>query len=67
MTQIRDSSDDEIGPPDGLMGKLGALVQHFFSNGIVRVHCTLAILWAPNFNWEILDVMQAEKEYIMGP
>ena len=31
----------------------------------MRLHCTLSNLWAPNFNWEILDVMQAEK--YMGP
>ena len=31
-----------------------------------HVHCTLSNLWAPNFIREILDVMQAEKEY-MGP
>ena len=31
--QIRDPSNDEIGAPDDLMGKLGALDHEFFSNG----------------------------------
>ena len=43
-----------------------ALDHEFFSNGITRLHCTLSNLWAPNFNWEIVDVMQAEKEYTSG-
>ena len=43
-------------------GNLGALDHYFFSNGLIRLHCTLSNLWAgPSFNWEILDVMQAEK------
>ena len=64
--QIRDSSDDEMGRPDDLIGKLGAVDHWFFSNGLIRLHCILSNSWAPNSNWDILDVMQAEKEY-MGP
>ena len=52
------------------MWKLGALVLSkrfstapFFSNGLIRLHCTLSKLLAPNFNRENLDVMQAEKEH----
>ena len=56
----------KLGPHDDLMGKSGTLEHQFFSNGLIRFHCSLSNLWAPNFNWEILDVMQAEKEY-MGP
>ena len=53
----------KLGPHDDLMRKLGAPDHYFFSNGL-----TLSNLWAgPNFNWEILDVMQAEKDYIWGP
>ena len=60
--QIRDPSDGENGAPDDLMGKIGGPIDHeFFSNGLIRLHCALSNLWAPNFNWEILDVMQAEK------
>ena len=58
----------KLGPPNDLMGRLGALdhLHVFFSNGLIWLHFTFSNLWAPNFYWEILDVMQAEKEYI-GP
>ena len=49
----------EIGPPDDLMGKLGALDHKLFSSDLIQLHCTLSNLWAPNFEWEILDDMQA--------
>ena len=48
--------------PDDLMGIFEALDHEFFSNGLIRLYRTLSNLWARNFNWEILDVMQAEKE-----
>ena len=56
----------KFGSPDDRMVKLVALDHLFFSNGLIRLHCTLSNfnLFAPNFNWEILDVMQAENEYI---
>ena len=53
----------KLGPSDNLMGKLEALDHELFSNGLIRLHCTLLNLWA-KFNWEILDDMQAEKEYM---
>ena len=65
--QIRDPSNGEIEPPGDLMGKLGALNHLLFSNGLIRLHCTLSNLWAPNFNWEILDDMQAEKKNHEAP
>ena len=43
------------------------LDQELFSNGLIRLHCTLSNLWAPNFNWEILDDMQAEKKKHQAP
>ena len=56
-----------MGAPYGdLMGKFGALALYFFLNSLILLYCTLSNLWALNFNWEILDVMQVEKEY-MGP
>ena len=51
----------KLRPPDDLMGKFGALDHEFLSNGSIRLH-----LWASNFNWDMLDVMQPEKEN-MGP
>ena len=57
----------KLGPPDDLMGKLGAGPRpRIIFKQLIRLHCTLSNLWAPNFNWQILDDMQAEKEY-MGP
>ena len=57
--QIRDPRDDEIGSP--LMTWWGNWDPRplILSNGLIRFHCTLSNLWAPNFIWEILDVMQA--------
>ena len=55
----------KLGLPGDLMGKFEVLDHQFFSNGL-WLHCTLSNLRAPNFNIDILDVMQAEKEY-MGP
>ena len=40
----------KLGSPDDLMGKFGALDHLFFSNGLIRLFCTLSNLWAPNFN-----------------
>ena len=59
-------SDGKLGTPNELMGKLGALDHKFVSIGLIRLHCTLSNLWAPNFNWKILHFMQAETEYT-GP
>ena len=42
-------------------GNWGSRPHIFFSNGLIRSYCTLSNLRAPNFIWEILDVMQAEK------
>ena len=51
----------KLGFPDSLIEKVGALDHLFFSNGLIRLYCTLSNLREPNFNWEILNVMQAEK------
>ena len=51
----------KLGPPDDLMGKLEALDHKFFSNGLIRLHCTFSNLWAQNFDLEILGVMHAGK------
>ena len=49
--QIREPSDGENGAPDDLMGEIGGPIDHeFFSNGLIRLHCALSNLWAPNFN-----------------
>ena len=51
----------KLGPPDDLMGEIGALDHKLFSNGLIRLRCALSNSMAPDFNWEILDDMQAEK------
>ena len=61
--QIRDLSNDEIGTRDDLIGKLRTLDHIFFSNGLIRLNCALSNVWAPNFHWEMLDVMQ---EYMVA-
>ena len=53
----------KLGSPDDLMGKFGALDQ---TVSYMQLYSSLSNLWAPNFNCEILDVIQAEKEYT-GP
>ena len=46
-------------------GNWGPALNHkLFSNNLIPLHHTLSNFWAPNFNWEILDDMQAEKEYM---
>ena len=62
--QIRDPSNGKFEAlwwPDGEIG--GPIDHKLFSNSLIRLHCTLSNLWAPNFNWKILDDMQAEKIY----
>ena len=61
MGKLETLAMGKLGPPDDLMGKLRALDHKLFSNCLIRLHCTLSNLRAPNFNWEILDDMQAEK------
>ena len=66
MGKLETLAMSKLGSPDDLIGIFGTLDHEFFSNGLIRLYCTLSNLWARNFNWEILDVMQAEKEH-MGP
>ena len=62
--QIRDPSNGEVWALDDLMEILD---HELFSNDLIRFHCTLSKLWAPNFNWEILHDMQVEKKNTWGP
>ena len=63
--QIRDPSDDKIGAPwwpdEEIQGPRPQILFKRFNTASLHSN-----LWAPNFDWEILDVVQAEKEY-MGP
>ena len=63
--QIRDPSNEEIGAHCWSDGKIEGPIDHeLFSNGLMWLHYTLSNLWVPNFNWEILDDMKAEKKKI---
>ena len=64
MGKLETLAMGKLGAPDDLMGKLGALDHELFSNGLIRLHCTVSNLWAPNFKWKFLDDMQAEKKYM---
>ena len=59
--QIRDPSNDESGvpwwPDREILGPRPLILFKRFNMA------PFPNLWAPNFNWEILDVMQVKKEY----
>ena len=65
--ELLPTRDCEAGYGPAWWGNWGPALDHkLFLNNLIRLHCTLSNLLAPNFDCEVLDDMQPEKEY-MGP
>ena len=63
MSKLETLAMIKLGPPGDLVEKFGGPRLLILFKQFNALHCTLSNLRALNLNWEILDVMQAEKEY----